>query len=176
MGSGESTTRKVSFGVDDEDRVRILRGVKLTEDVLQRMRGVANIAPNPPSPPTTTASKQQDPASEVKEPGTSSRPSPLPPVQPASSTKTPHTADSRGEQMRYNQQQQILAEELAKVARQEREAAREEMNKVLRAERLLAYHENKKTQQLVRSWQVHNGPKPCLKSHFLVLHRLVVGQ
>uniref|UniRef100_A0A3B4F272 Coiled-coil-helix-coiled-coil-helix domain containing 6a n=1 Tax=Pundamilia nyererei TaxID=303518 RepID=A0A3B4F272_9CICH len=46
MGSGESTTRKVSFGVDDEDRVRILRGVKLSEDVLQRMRGVANIAPD----------------------------------------------------------------------------------------------------------------------------------
>uniref|UniRef100_A0A3Q3XNA4 CHCH domain-containing protein n=1 Tax=Mola mola TaxID=94237 RepID=A0A3Q3XNA4_MOLML len=44
MGSGESTTRKVSFGVDDEDRVRILRGVKLSEDVLQRMKGVANIS------------------------------------------------------------------------------------------------------------------------------------
>lgn len=29
MGSGESTTRKVSFGVDEEDRVRILRGVKV---------------------------------------------------------------------------------------------------------------------------------------------------
>lgn len=29
MGSGESRTRKVSFGVDDEDRVRILRGVKV---------------------------------------------------------------------------------------------------------------------------------------------------
>lgn len=30
MGSGESTTRKVSFGVDDEhDTVRILRGVKV---------------------------------------------------------------------------------------------------------------------------------------------------
>lgn len=29
MGSGESTTRKVSFGVDDEDRVRILRGIKV---------------------------------------------------------------------------------------------------------------------------------------------------
>lgn len=29
MGLGESTTRKVSYGVDDEDRVRILRGVKV---------------------------------------------------------------------------------------------------------------------------------------------------
>uniref|UniRef100_A0A3B5KWQ4 CHCH domain-containing protein n=1 Tax=Xiphophorus couchianus TaxID=32473 RepID=A0A3B5KWQ4_9TELE len=53
MGSGESTTRKVSFGVDDEDRVRILRGIKLSEDVLQRMRGVANI------PPESSSSRQQ---------------------------------------------------------------------------------------------------------------------
>lgn len=29
MGSAESTTRKVSFGVDEEDRVRILRGIKV---------------------------------------------------------------------------------------------------------------------------------------------------
>ncbi|XP_024914886.1 MICOS complex subunit mic25a-like [Cynoglossus semilaevis] len=57
MGSGESTTRKVSFGVDDEDRVRILRGVKLSEDVLQRMRGVANIAPERTSPATTGVPK-----------------------------------------------------------------------------------------------------------------------
>ncbi|KAM7404289.1 hypothetical protein PAMP_011652 [Pampus punctatissimus] len=63
MGSGESTTRKVSFGVDDEDRVRILRGVKLTEDVLQRMRGVANIAPehtSSSSSSTTSTSPQKD--------------------------------------------------------------------------------------------------------------------
>jgi hypothetical protein len=30
MGSGQGATRKVSFGVDDEDRVRVLRGVKVT--------------------------------------------------------------------------------------------------------------------------------------------------
>lgn len=29
MGSAESTTRKVSFGLDDGDTVRILRGVKV---------------------------------------------------------------------------------------------------------------------------------------------------
>lgn len=29
MGSAQSTTRKVSFGVDEEDRVRILRGIKV---------------------------------------------------------------------------------------------------------------------------------------------------
>ncbi|MEQ2298916.1 hypothetical protein AMECASPLE_010123 [Ameca splendens] len=60
MGSGESTTRKVSFGVDDEDRVRILRGIKLSEDVLQRMKGVANIPPEPsPSPSSSSAPSPQ---------------------------------------------------------------------------------------------------------------------
>lgn len=29
MGSAHSTTRKVSFGVDEENRVRILRGIKV---------------------------------------------------------------------------------------------------------------------------------------------------
>lgn len=29
MGSAQSTTRKVSFGVDEENRVRILRGIKV---------------------------------------------------------------------------------------------------------------------------------------------------
>ncbi|CDQ85817.1 unnamed protein product [Oncorhynchus mykiss] len=57
MGSGQSATRKVSFGVDDEDRVRVLRGVKLSEDVLQRMRGAgpanqtADLKPPPPTSP-----------------------------------------------------------------------------------------------------------------------------
>lgn len=31
MGSGESTTRRVSFGLDEDDRVRILRGVKVIQ-------------------------------------------------------------------------------------------------------------------------------------------------
>ncbi|CAL8324895.1 unnamed protein product [Merluccius merluccius] len=166
MGSGDSSTRRVSFGVDEEDRVRILRGVKLTEDVLQRMRGVANIAPNPPSP--TTASKQPDPASKPKEPGETYQPSPRPaprtqpnpqpPFQPASSTNTPKAtananANAKEEQKRYERQQQIMSEELTKVARKEREAARQEMSKALRGERLLAYQENEKTKQLAKQLQ-----------------------
>jgi len=31
MGSGESTSRRVSFGLDEDDRVRILRGVKVIQ-------------------------------------------------------------------------------------------------------------------------------------------------
>ncbi|XP_056451591.1 MICOS complex subunit mic25a-like isoform X1 [Gadus chalcogrammus] len=173
MGSAESSTRRVSFGVDEEERVRILRGVKLTEDVLQRMRGVANMAPSPPSTPT--ASSQPDPANKSKEPGPSSRPSPKPaprpqpapqpPAQPASRPTSPKTsrtaspkptpnananasASAAEEKKRYERQQQIMAEELAKVAKKEREAAREEMSAVLRGERLMALQESEKAQQL----------------------------
>ncbi|XP_056451600.1 MICOS complex subunit mic25a-like isoform X2 [Gadus chalcogrammus] len=178
MGSAESSTRRVSFGVDEEERVRILRGVKLTEDVLQRMRGVANMAPSPPSTPT--ASSQPDPANKSKEPGPSSRPSPKPaprpqpapqpPAQPASRPTSPKTsrtaspkptpnananasASAAEEKKRYERQQQIMAEELAKVAKKEREAAREEMSAVLRGERLMALQESEKAQQLAKRLQ-----------------------
>ncbi|NWR15013.1 MC25A protein, partial [Emberiza fucata] len=41
MGSCESSPgrRKVSFGLDEQDRVRVLQGIRLTEDVVTRMKG-----------------------------------------------------------------------------------------------------------------------------------------
>ncbi|NWZ10624.1 MC25A protein, partial [Agelaius phoeniceus] len=41
MGSCESSQgrRKVSFGLDEQDRVRVLQGIRLTEDVVNRMKG-----------------------------------------------------------------------------------------------------------------------------------------
>lgn len=44
MGSAESTTRKVSFGVDEEDRVRILRGIKV---MLQLALETSSISDSP---------------------------------------------------------------------------------------------------------------------------------
>uniref|UniRef100_A0A3Q3ITZ0 CHCH domain-containing protein n=1 Tax=Monopterus albus TaxID=43700 RepID=A0A3Q3ITZ0_MONAL len=118
MGSGESTTRKVSFGVDDEDRVRILRGVKLSEDVLQRMRGVANIAPEPKS--SSSSSPQKDTGLSHSA-SSSSRPQDSGQSSTQSSTSKP-ASYTEEEQKRYGRQQTILKEELAKIQR-EREAA-----------------------------------------------------
>ncbi|NXV68801.1 MC25A protein, partial [Molothrus ater] len=41
MGGCESSQgrRKVSFGLDEQDRVRVLQGIRLTEDVVNRMKG-----------------------------------------------------------------------------------------------------------------------------------------
>ncbi|KAF1390845.1 hypothetical protein PFLUV_G00062290 [Perca fluviatilis] len=148
MGSGESTTRKVSFGVDDEDRVRILRGVKLSEDVLQRMRGVANIAPERTSPSTSSPQKETGAsrsASSSSRPQQSTQHQAQPSTQSGSSKPA---SDAKEEQRRYERQQAVLKEELAKVAQREREAAREEMTKAVTQERQHKRQEAKNAKQL----------------------------
>ncbi|XP_039460325.1 MICOS complex subunit mic25a-like isoform X6 [Oreochromis aureus] len=143
MGSGESTTRKVSFGVDDEDRVRILRGVKLSEDVLQRMRGVANIAPErtsspASSPQTNTASSHSASSGSQSQQGPQQR-------------APPSSQHSKEDQRRYEHQQKILKEEWAKMAQREMEAAKEEMAKATSRERQQTRLEAERTKQLVLS-------------------------
>ncbi|KAL3974081.1 insulin-like growth factor 2 mRNA-binding protein 2 [Sarotherodon galilaeus] len=146
MGSGESTTRKVSFGVDDEDRVRILRGVKLSEDVLQRMRGVANIAPErtsspASSPQTNTASSHSASSGSQSQQGPQQR-------APPSSQHSKSASFSKEDQRRYEHQQKILKEEWAKMAQREMEAAKEEMAKATSRERQQTRLEAERTKQL----------------------------
>ncbi|XP_038150765.1 MICOS complex subunit mic25a isoform X1 [Cyprinodon tularosa] len=144
MGSGESTTRKVSFGVDDEDRVRILRGIKLSEDVLQRMRGVANIPPEP-SPSSSASSPAPSPQSEK---GASQAKQSSQPRAQTSSKPSRSASFSKDEQRRYERQQAILKDELAKMAEREREAAREEVVKAMNRERQQARQEVQRAKEL----------------------------
>ncbi|XP_054465641.1 MICOS complex subunit mic25a [Anoplopoma fimbria] len=151
MGSGESTSRRVSFGVDDEDRVRILRGVKLSEDVLQRMRGVANIAPEPKSPPT---SSPQNDTGAPRSPSSGSRPQQNPQPQPGTQSSTSKPASyAKEEQKRYERQQTILKEEWVKAAQREREAAREEMTKAMTRERQQKRQEAENFKELAQQLQ-----------------------
>ncbi|XP_032377075.1 MICOS complex subunit mic25a isoform X3 [Etheostoma spectabile] len=166
MGSGESTTRKVSFGVDDEDRVRILRGVKLSEDVLQRMRGVANIAPERASP--STSSPQKDTGTS-RSPSSSSRPqqSTQPQAQPSTPPGSSKPAyDAKEEQRRYERQQAVLKEELAKVAQRERAAAREEMTKAMTQERQHIRQEAENTKQLAQQLQKKDAQLKALDAFY----------
>ncbi|KAK5923251.1 hypothetical protein CgunFtcFv8_000239 [Champsocephalus gunnari] len=178
MGSGESTTRKVSFGVDDEDRVRILRGVKLSEDVLQRMRGVANIAPErPTSPASPTSSPQKDtgasrsasssppPQQSPKKqaqpgPQPGSQPSPQPGPQPGPSPPqpgpqpgpqpSPQPSSSKPASYAKEEKKRQAAQkaEQAKVEKREKDSAREEMTKALTQKRMEAEHAQQLAQQL----------------------------
>ncbi|XP_018530833.1 MICOS complex subunit mic25a isoform X2 [Lates calcarifer] len=165
MGSGESTTRKVSFGVDDEDRVRILRGVKLSEDVLQRMRGVANIAPERSS---STSSAQKDTGAS-RNASSSSRPQQNPQhrAQPnTQSSSSKPDSYTKEEQRRYEQQQTILKEELAKVAQREREAAMQEMTKAKTRERHHTRLEAERAKQLAQQLQKKDSQLKALDAFY----------
>ncbi|XP_028265824.1 MICOS complex subunit mic25a isoform X2 [Parambassis ranga] len=162
MGSGESTTRKVSFGVDDEDRVRILRGVKLSEDVLQRMRGVANIPPERTSSSTSTPQKNAGASGSAT---TGSQQSPQHQAQPNSQSSKP-ASFAKEEQKRYERQQTILKDELAKVSQREREAAREEMTKTLTRERQHKRQEAEKAKQLAQQLQKKDSQLKALDAFY----------
>ncbi|KAK7884796.1 hypothetical protein WMY93_027919 [Mugilogobius chulae] len=138
MGSGESRTRKVSFGVDDEDRVRILRGVKLSEDVLQRMKGVANIAPEKTALSSATTQKDPDapriPSADSQPKSKQQIPSDIPQSQ------------KQDEHRRFEEQQQFLKDELSKVA--QKEAVIDELAKARSNEKLQTRREAEKAKLL----------------------------
>ncbi|XP_064156344.1 MICOS complex subunit mic25a-like [Anguilla rostrata] len=172
MGGTEST-RKVSFAVDEEDNVRVLHGVKLSEEVLQRMRGAtreADVRPPPgdshreePVPkPVTPDPPRPSPPLQPSEPPRPSEPlrpseSPLPdttsehtlPHHPTSLLHLPLAgAHSLPLSLRYEREQAIMREELARITRREREVAREDLRKALRRERGITHTEAERAKNL----------------------------
>ncbi|KAL3058990.1 hypothetical protein OYC64_011010 [Pagothenia borchgrevinki] len=102
---GGSTSKKVSFGLDENEKVTVIEGVKLSDDVLQRMRdaeGSESTKP-PPSPP---------------EPGQKQPPSPKP-------TGPSHTEIHEEIRKNFERQQAQVQEQLASLAQRERERERE---------------------------------------------------
>ncbi|XP_023689631.2 MICOS complex subunit mic25a [Paramormyrops kingsleyae] len=133
MGAGESATRKVSFGLDETDRVQVLHGVKLSNEVLQRMReSTRGVDFRPPSPE-------------------SSKEKPGPPPAAAGSGPGPASAETQEElQRRVQREQSIMQEELVRVAGQEREAARKELSMALHRERAMTRGKAGKAQSLAK--------------------------
>ncbi|KAM9751306.1 MICOS complex subunit mic25a-like [Menidia menidia] len=154
MGSGESTTRKVSFGVDDEDRVRILRGVKLSEDVLQRMRGVANLAPE--------RSSTSPPLKDKGSPRSGSSDSPPKPRPQPSGQSSKAASYMKEEQKRFERQQAMLKEELAKMAQREKEEAAKAMSR----ERQHTRQEAEKTKELAQELQKKDAQLNALDAFY----------
>ncbi|XP_063065603.1 MICOS complex subunit mic25a isoform X2 [Engraulis encrasicolus] len=173
MGSGESTTRKVSFGVDDEhDTVRILRGVKISGDVLQRMKEIqemremsgipktqanANydnkeniVEPQVQSSPQQKSSDPEPQAQPHHQPEPQPQPQPDPKPQPQHQTSTGHVASDTSEELkrRYERQQTLIQEELARIARREREASRQDLSRILHRERSKTNQETGKAAML----------------------------
>ncbi|NXG12005.1 MC25A protein, partial [Sakesphorus luctuosus] len=118
MGSSESSHggRRVTFGLDERDQVRVLQGIRLTEDVVNRMK-------------ESSQSKRDNQRSPRASDGTA--PSSLAAGGKAKSTGTLGSADcfdtalSSACHCVYEQEQALVQEELLRLAKREREAASE---------------------------------------------------
>lgn len=139
----------MSFGVDDEDRVRILRGVKLSEDVLQRMKGVANIAPEK-TPQTTT--------------NLDASATPIPGSQPSQTPPTSSQSNQKDGQRRFQEQQQFLKDELSKVA--QKEAVIDELAKAREKEKLQTRREAEKAKLLAQNLQKKDSQLKALEAFY----------
>ncbi|XP_063093863.1 MICOS complex subunit MIC25 isoform X5 [Cavia porcellus] len=101
MGSTESSEgRRVSFGMDEEERVRVLQGIRLSENVVHRMKDS--------SPPA----EGQQPAPQQE------------PRLPRSETNDGQQLLGVKEDLkRFRQEQATVQDELFQVVKREREAA-----------------------------------------------------
>ncbi|XP_035763990.1 coiled-coil-helix-coiled-coil-helix domain containing 3a isoform X2 [Neolamprologus brichardi] len=96
MGANNST-RRVSFESDENDNVTVVKGIRLSENVIKRMKEPA--APptqqqpaTTPSPPAAPASPLQWPVPPLFEPITSFPPPPPPLVEPVAPPAPPQSA------------------------------------------------------------------------------------
>ncbi|XP_058422787.1 MICOS complex subunit MIC25 isoform X3 [Diceros bicornis minor] len=112
MGSTESSEgRRVSFGMDEEERVRVLEGIRLSENVVNRMKDSSQPSKvGQPTPPSTSGtSKGQEKASRL-------------PRSEYSGGRQPSGAEE-DLLKRYKQEQATVQDELFQVVTREREAA-----------------------------------------------------
>ncbi|XP_072276641.1 MICOS complex subunit mic25-like [Pyxicephalus adspersus] len=148
MGGSESTGRKVSFGLDEEDRVQVLRGLRLTDDLVNRMKESSaqraqNLSPTSPSPPSPSSIPRGGPV-------------------PSESAKTegPRGPSSGGSKQmptyaedelyrRYEREQAIIQEELARITKREHETAQERYRSAILREKNYTNQERQRAEHLV---------------------------
>ncbi|XP_050168985.1 MICOS complex subunit MIC25 isoform X3 [Myiozetetes cayanensis] len=117
MGGSESSHggRRVTFGLDERDQVRVLQGIRLTEDVVNRMKESSQSKRDSQrSPRASNGTAPSSLAAEGKPKSTGIHP--------------PMSSDSAAEQelyRRYEQEHALVQEELLRLAKREREAASE---------------------------------------------------
>ncbi|KAM8995305.1 MICOS complex subunit MIC25 isoform 4-T4 [Ara ararauna] len=138
-GSGSSQARTVSFGLDERHRVRVLQGVRLSEDVVNRMKESPQSKRGIQRPPSATAQPSPPPAAEEnpKSPAGTQPPLASDPGQDASAAK-------QDLHRRYEQEQALVQEELLRLAKREKEAA----SAALQWERANAREERQRVAQM----------------------------
>ncbi|NXB04902.1 MIC25 protein, partial [Cnemophilus loriae] len=117
MGGSESSHggRRVSFGMDEREQVRVLQGIRLTEDVVNRMKESSQRKrDNQRSPRASNGTAPSSLAAEGKPKPTGTVGVVLP----------LHVTEDAGV-FQYEQEQALVQEELLRLAKREREAASE---------------------------------------------------
>ncbi|NXJ73865.1 MIC25 protein, partial [Trogon melanurus] len=148
MGGSESSQggRKVSFGLDERQQVRVLQGIRLSEDVVNRMKeSPQSKRDNQRWPPSSNGTAPSSPAAEGK---------PTSPTGTVSLIRFSHCFEiirccaATG---CYIQEQALVQEELLRLAKREREAASEAFSTALQWERSNTNEERQRVAQLVSS-------------------------
>ncbi|NWV27326.1 MIC25 protein, partial [Origma solitaria] len=117
MGGSESSQggRRVSFGLDEREQVRVLQGIRLTEDVVNRMKQSSQSRKdNQRSPRASNGTAPSSLAAEGK-------PRPTGTV----GAVLPWHVTEDACVLQYEQEQALVHEELLRLAKREREAANE---------------------------------------------------
>nr|XP_020010052.1 MICOS complex subunit MIC25 [Castor canadensis] len=178
MGSAESSeSRRVSFGMDEEERVRVLQGIRLSENVVNRMKDSSQpsegqqpapppTAPPPMAPLSTAAPLLMAPPSTAAPPPTAPPPSTLGPPEgnckaPQKESKQLRSETGGGQQpsgvkedlKRFKQEQAIVQEELFQVVKREREAALKHLKTSVLPEGVSTGHEKQQSAQLAKELQ-----------------------
>lgn len=133
MGGNSSTSRKVSFGLDENEKVTVIEGVKLSEDVLRRMRD----------------SEGTDSGKPPSSPSDSHKPPPSP--KPTGPTTTEIQEEIR---KNFEHEQARVQEQLARLAQRERELGAttglDELTPALIIEKGKAHEEHEKAKLLAK--------------------------
>ncbi|XP_026162069.1 coiled-coil-helix-coiled-coil-helix domain containing 6b [Mastacembelus armatus] len=143
MGGNGSTARKVSFGVDEDEKVTVIEGVKLSGDVLRRMReSQGSDGANPP-------------------------PSPPPSTKPARPSATEIQEELRKD---FERRQVLLQEQLARLAEKERETAAttglDELTPALIIEKGKALEEQEKAKILAKQLERKENELAIISSFY----------
>ncbi|XP_072203413.1 MICOS complex subunit MIC25 isoform X2 [Excalfactoria chinensis] len=148
MGGSESSQggRKVSFGLDERDQVRVLQGIRLTEDVVNRMKESQSKRGNQRSPHSPSGTAPSSTAAEGKPKSPTG-------IQPPSNSDQKATVAEQELYRRYEQEQALVQEELLRLAKREREAAGEMLSTALQRERNSTNEERKRAAQLAMELQ-----------------------
>ncbi|XP_040449283.1 MICOS complex subunit MIC25 isoform X6 [Falco naumanni] len=146
MGGSESSHggRKVSFGLDEREQVRVLQGIRLSEDVVNRMKeSPQSKRGNQRSPHSSNGTGPSSSAAEGKPKSPTG-------IQPPMASDSGQKSSAAEQELyrRYEQEQALVQEELLRLAKREREAANEALNTALQRERSTTNEERQRVAQL----------------------------